>query len=52
MIRVWIVIAFLDSLLVINAGNVVSQTFIKDTVKIITPAVRQEGSRRQEKDLQ
>lgn len=31
-------IAFLDSLLVINAGNVVKQSFIKDTLKIITPA--------------
>ncbi|MBN2814632.1 MAG: Ig-like domain-containing protein [Bacteroidales bacterium] len=30
--------AFLDSLLVINAGNVVKQSFIKDTLKIITPA--------------
>jgi hypothetical protein len=31
-------IGFLDSLLIITAENVVKQTFIKDTVKIITPA--------------
>ena len=30
-------IAFSDSLLIINASNVHSETFIKDTVKIITP---------------
>lgn len=29
--------AFLDSLLVINAGNVVKETFIKDTIRIIIP---------------
>ncbi len=42
-------IAFLDSLLVINPGNVVSQTYIRDTVKIITPPVRQKRSGHQEK---
>jgi hypothetical protein len=31
-------IAFTDSLLVINSENVTVQTFIKDTLKIITPA--------------
>ncbi len=30
-------IAFLDSLLVINAGNVIKENFIKDTIRIITP---------------
>jgi hypothetical protein len=30
-------VAFLDTLLIINAENVIPQTFIKDTVKIITP---------------
>jgi hypothetical protein len=39
--------AFSDSLLVINAGNVKQQTFIKDTVKIITPAlISGRGSRK------
>lgn len=33
-------IAFLDSLLIISAGNVKSQTFIKDTVRIITPGIK------------
>lgn len=43
-------IAFMDSLLVINSGNVVSQTYIRDTVKIITPAVKPGRSGRQEKE--
>ncbi len=43
-------IAFMDSLLVLNPGNVVSQTYIRDTVKIITPAVKQGRSGRQEKE--
>ncbi len=43
-------IAFMDSLLVINSGNVISQTYIRDTVKLITPAARQGRSGRQEKE--
>ncbi|MBN1143857.1 MAG: Ig-like domain-containing protein, partial [Bacteroidales bacterium] len=43
-------IAFMDSLLVLNSGNVISQTYIRDTIKIITPAVRQGRSGRQEKE--
>jgi hypothetical protein len=31
-------IAFLDTMLVINAENVIPQTYIKDTIMIITPA--------------
>jgi hypothetical protein len=41
-------IGFLDSLLIITAENVVKQTFIKDTVKIITPAGK--PSRRSKQD--
>jgi hypothetical protein len=43
-------IAFMDSLLIINPGNVVNQTYIRDTVKIITPAERQRRGGRQEKE--
>lgn len=43
-------IAFMDSLLIINSENVVSQTYIRDTVKIITPAVKQRRSGHQEKE--
>jgi len=40
-------IAFTDSFIVINPGNVKSQTFIKDTIKIITPVqVTVRGNRR------
>jgi len=42
-------IAFLDSLLIINAENVISQTYIKDTVKIITPAGKQARGNRKDK---
>jgi hypothetical protein len=41
-------IAFMDSLLIINAGNVHLQSFIKDTLKIITPV--NESVRKNKKD--
>lgn len=45
-------IAFMDSLLVISSENVKVQTFIKDTVKIITPErIVQRGSRRDTANL-
>jgi hypothetical protein len=41
-------IAFLDSLLIVTAKNVVPQTFIKDTVKIIIPAGKPKRGSRQD----
>jgi hypothetical protein len=38
-------IAFLDSMLVINSGNVKTQSYIKDTIKIITQPPKQRGNR-------
>jgi hypothetical protein len=44
-------IAFLDSSLIINAGNVISQTYIKDTIKIIIPAGKPGKGNKQGKEL-